>query len=415
MTLSTTTFESYVETLRRSGLLKSQLLDQLVADFEQQPTGKPEDCEPLVKRLLSENILTDWQHGHILAGRNRGFFLGNYKLLKMLGAGGMGAVYLAEHTFMQRRVAVKVLFEAQVDQVGLERFHLECRTIAALDHPNIIRAHDFDSDGEFLYLVMEYIEGPDLHALVQQREMLPFVEAANYIRQAAEGLAHAHGKGMIHRDIKPANLLVDPKGVLKILDLGLARITNRNRDEKSITTAGAAEAILGTVDFLAPEQAVDCHNVDYRADIYSLGCTFYYLMTGHAPFPEGNVPQRLMRHQLEDPPSISLERPDVPEELAELCMKMMAKSLEDRVQTAAQVAEQIRRWEVKVGANIPTEGSASDTSINGNQPTTTVKKEQKVHLRCDRCRTVYRPSVEKAERVKVCPKCHGPLVRAETD
>ena len=181
-----------------------------------------------------------------------------------------------------------------------------------MDHRNIVRAYDVDNDGDIHYLVMEYVDGRDLQQMVKEDGPLDYAAAADYIRQAAEGLAHAHQAGLIHRDVKPANLLVDQKNVVKVLDLGLARFTDEDR--ASLTVA-YDENVLGTADYLAPEQAIDSHGVDARADIYSLGCSFYFLLTGHPPFPDGTLPQRLMAHQKQPPPSIchgSARRPGRP-------------------------------------------------------------------------------------------------------
>ena len=214
----------------------------------------------------------------------------------------MSSVYLAEHVLMQRRVAIKVLPKDRVeDSSYLARFHREAQAAAALDHRNIVRAYDVDNDGSNHYLVMEYVEGRDLQHIVKEDGPLDYAAAAEYIRQAAEGLAHAHQAGLIHRDVKPANLLVDQKNVVKVLDLGLARFTD---ESKASLTVAFDENVLGTADYLAPEQALDSHGVDARADIYGLGCSLYYLLTGHPPFPGGTLPQRLMMHQKQPPPSI---------------------------------------------------------------------------------------------------------------
>ena len=170
---------------------------------------------------------------------------------------------------------------------------------------------------------------------------MEYATAADYIRQAAEGLGHAHANGLIHRDVKPANLLVDQKNVVKVLDLGLARFTDEDR---ASLTVQYDENVLGTADYLAPEQAIDSHGVDARADIYSLGCAFYFLLTGHPPFPDGTLPQRLMAHQKQQPASIAKERPDAPADLVEICMKMMAKKPADRYQSMNDVAQALRRW-----------------------------------------------------------------------
>ena len=191
-----------------------------------------------------------------------------------------------------------------------------------MDHRNIVRAYDVDNDGNIHYLVMEYVEGRDLQHIVKEDGPLDYVAAAEYFRQAASGLAHAHRAGLIHRDVKPANLLVDQKNVIKLLDLGLARFTD---EDKASLTVAYDENVLGTADYLAPEQALDSHGVDARADIYGLGCSMYYVLTGHPPFVGGTLPQRLMMHQKQPPPSILLDRPDAPPDLIEICMKMMAK------------------------------------------------------------------------------------------
>ena len=190
-------------------------------------------------------------------------------------------------------------------------------------------------------MVMEYVDGRDLQQTVKRSGRLGYAAAADYIRQAAEGLGHAHSHGLIHRDVKPANLLVDQKSMVKVLDLGLARFTD---DERASLTVQYDENVLGTADYLAPEQAIDSHGVDGRADIYSLGCALYFLLTGHPPFPDGTLPQRLMAHQKQQPPPIAKERPDVPADLVAICTKMMAKRPADRYQSMAEVADALRRW-----------------------------------------------------------------------
>jgi serine/threonine protein kinase len=227
------------------------------------------------------------------------------------------------------------------DSSYLDRFYLEAKAAAALSHPNIITAFDIDSADKFHFLVMEYIEGRDLQTMVKEQGPLDYQTAADYIGQAAAGLEHAHAAGLVHRDIKPANLLVDQKGTVKLLDLGLALFADQNNP--SLTIAHD-ENVLGTADYLAPEQAVNSHLVDARADIYSLGCTLYYLLTGHPPFSEGTLAQRLLAHQKKMPLSIKAERPDAPQELVELCNVMMAKSPERRVQTAGEIRHRLDAW-----------------------------------------------------------------------
>jgi len=256
------------------------------------------------------------------------FRLGNYTLLKQLGAGGMGVVYLAEHVHMKRRVAIKVLPSRLVkDKAYLERFHREAQSIAALDHPNIVHAYDVDNEGAIHYLVMEYVEGKELEQIVTRHGPLSPERAAGLIRQAANGLAHAHARGLVHRDIKPSNLLVDKTETLRILDLGLARAVATGEADG---TAEQEENVVGTTDYLAPEQALGAKDIDGRADIYSLGCTLYYLLTGSPPFPGESLAERLVKHQMETPPSIANLRPDVPEELIAICSRMLEKKPTDR-------------------------------------------------------------------------------------
>ncbi len=357
--------DTFLDLVRRSGLVEADQLDDALLELKQQDGGRPiddDDTDLVVDKLIDADLLTRWQCDKLLEGRHKGFFLKLHKLLDHLGTGGMSSVYLAEHVVMRRRVAIKVLPKDRVaDSSYLARFHREAQAAAALDHPNIVRAYDVDSDndGQIHYLVMEYVEGRDLQATVRQDGPLDYAAAADYIRQAAEGLAHAHQAGLIHRDVKPANLLLDRKGVVKVLDLGLARFANEDR--ASLTVA-YDENVLGTADYLAPEQALDSHGVDARADIYSLGCSLYFLLTGHPPFPEGTLPQRLMAHQRETPPSIIEDRPDAPADLLEICDRMMTKKRDVRIQTAWEVAEALSAWLAKHGHTVDSPGSGGSSS-----------------------------------------------------
>lgn len=348
--------ETFLELLRRSELVDEARLNATLANL-QQHCG-PEvlaDTDGLAQALMDAGLLTPWQRDKLFEGRYKGFFLGKYKLLGHLGSGGMSQVFLAEHVLMQRRVAIKILPKQRVnDSSYLARFHREAQAAATLDHRNIVRAYDLDSEGDLHYFVMEYIEGRDLQKIVKEDGPLDFVRAADYIRQSAEGLAHAHAAGLIHRDVKPANLFVDPKNVVKVLDLGLALVADEQRASLTVMND---ENVLGTADYLAPEQALDSHGVDARADIYSLGCALYYLLTGHAPFPDGTLPQRLMAHQKQTPPSILNDRPDAPADLIEICTKMMAKKAAERYQSAVEVAQALSGWLVAHG-----HGSSSGVS-----------------------------------------------------
>lgn len=333
----------FLEAVEKSGLVAKARLEGELAALSGETGGEvPSDTQVLSSHLTRRGLLTPWQSERLLEGRHRGFFLGKYKLLDHLGTGGMSAVYLAEHLVMRRRVAIKVLPQGKLDDSSyLRRFHREARAVAALDHPNIVRAFDVDHDGETHYLVMEYVPGRDLKRIVEQDGPLAPAMAADYIRQAADGLAHAHAAGLVHRDMKPANLLVDLRGTVKVLDLGLASMTD---DVDAALSKEFDDTVLGTVDYLAPEQAVNSQTVDGRADIYSLGCTLYFVLTGHPPFPTGTLAQRVMMHQLSQPAKIAAERPDVPAELVAICGRMMAKDARQRYQTAGEVSEALAAW-----------------------------------------------------------------------
>jgi len=356
------TVDTFLDLVRRSGLIEPDQLAGALRELKAQTDGKlPAEADPIAEKLIDAGLLTRWQCEKLMEGRHKGFFLKKYKLLDHLGTGGMSTVYLAEHVLMQRRVAIKILPKSRVeDSSYLARFHREAQAAAALDHRNIVRAYDVDNENDVHFLVMEYVEGRDLSQIVKRDGPLDYAEAADYIRQGAEGLAHAHQSGLIHRDVKPANLLVDQKNVVRVLDLGLARFTDEDR--ASLTVA-YDENVLGTADYLAPEQALDSHGVDARADIYSLGCSLYYLLTGHPPFPEGTLPQRLIAHQKEPPPSILEDRPDAPQDLIEICMRMMAKKPKHRYQTAAEAAEALSGWLTRHGHQVDSpSGSGSSSS-----------------------------------------------------
>ncbi|MEX0716826.1 MAG: protein kinase [Planctomycetaceae bacterium] len=340
------TADSFLNVVRQSALIEPERLKKLMAEFRD--SGLDVSNSPaLAEALVDRGALTRWQADKLLQGRHKGFFLGKYRLMSLLGKGGMSSVYLADHVLMRRRCAIKVLPAKRVDDSSyLGRFHREAQAVASLDHPNIVRAYDVDKevDGqtEIHFLVMEYVEGRDLQEIVHQEGPLDFIRTAEYIRQAALGIGHAHKAGMVHRDIKPANLLVDKSDTVKILDLGLARFFD-DKDEKSLTVAHD-EKVLGTADYLAPEQALDSHSVDARADIYSLGCTLFFLLTGSPPFNQGTLAQRLMAHQAKEPPTIASLRADAPETLVAIARKMMAKRADDRHQSAEEVWNALTLW-----------------------------------------------------------------------
>ena len=337
------TAKNFFDLVRSSKLVENDRLDRFIADLRRRTDEAGlADVDFLAAQTVEAGLITEWQADKILEGRHKGFFLGKHKLLDHLGTGGMSSVYLAEHVLMQRRVAIKVLPKTRVDDASyLMRFEREARAIAAVNHPNIVRAYTLDNEGDIHYLVMEYVEGRDLQRIVKEDGPLSYEKVADYIRQSAAGLAYAHQRGLIHRDVKPANLMVDPEQTVRVLDLGLARFSN---EEQASLTILHDENVLGTADYLAPEQAVDSHGVDGRADIYGLGCTLYFCLTGHPPFDEGTLPERLLRHQKDPPPPIKKDRPDAPNDLISICLKMMAKRPSARFQKMEQVDHILTKW-----------------------------------------------------------------------
>ncbi len=326
------TLEEFVDTLEHSGLIEEALWRRWYA----QNSAAFTTGEGMAQALVERGLITDWQSGMLREGRWRGFFLGKYKILRQLGAGSMGAVYLGEHLLMRNRVAIKVMAQRlQKSQRHLERFQREAQATASVSHPRIVRAFDVEMSGNTPYLVMEYVEGDDLQKIVQDGGVLPVNEAAEIIRQSAEGLEAAHQAGLVHRDIKPSNILLDKAGQVHILDLGLARV---EADEEASMTLMHNSKALGTVDYLAPEQARDSHAVDARADIYSLGCTLYFLLAGQPLFNEGTIPQRILAHQTQPPPDVRKTRPEVPDDLIKILEKMLAKERARRFASAGEVA-----------------------------------------------------------------------------
>lgn len=263
--------------------------------------------------------------------------LGEYELLGPLGVGGVGKVYKARHRKLGKLVALKLLHShAHPSPEALARFLREMRVAGGLDHPNVVEAHDAGEQAGVAYLVMRLVEGTDLARLVRDRGPLPVAEACDLARQAALGLQHLHERGLVHRDVKPSNLMRTPEGVVKVLDLGLARWRQEVAPGHDVTGAGR---FMGTPDYLAPEQARSAAEADVRADLYGLGSTLFYLLTGRAPFAHyGDGRRKLEAHQAEAPPDLRSLRPEVPAGLAELVSRLLAKRPEDRPQTPAAVA-----------------------------------------------------------------------------
>jgi serine/threonine protein kinase len=262
-----------------------------------------------------------------------------YRILVRLGTGGMGVVFKAEHRLMERLVALKVIHKHLIDRpTSVERFRQEVRAAARLTHPNIVTAYDADQAGEVHFLVMEFVEGQSLDRLLERQRSFSVRQACYLVQQAALGMQHAFERGMVHRDIKPANLLVTPAGQVKVVDFGLARFAQERGPAGDITPSGT---VLGTPDYIAPEQALDSRQADIRADIYSLGCTLYHLLAGRPPFSEGTVFYKLMAHRERAPRPMTECRPDLPSGLAAVLERMLAKDPAQRYQTPADVAREL--------------------------------------------------------------------------
>jgi len=315
-----------LDMVRGSDLVEPARLDAFLEQAKLN-AALPEAPKEFARLLIHEGLLTAFQAFQLLKGRWRGFTIAKYRILDWLGSGGMGQVYLAEHCVLHRLAALKVLpLDLASDPWFLENFYKEARTVAALDHPNIVRAYDIDQAGNLHFLVMEYVDGANFQHIVRPDSPLDFTRASHYISQAAAGLQHAHELGLVHRDIKPGNLLLSRQGIVKILDMGLAFFARRAQQGGGASN-GHAKRVVGTDDYLAPEQVVDSDNVDIRADIYGLGATFYFMLTGQPPFGEVSLAHhKLIWHLTRRPKPVRERRPEVPEALSAALDRMLAKN-----------------------------------------------------------------------------------------
>ena len=324
-----------------------------------------------VVTILSEReLLTRWQSERLKNAAPRSLVLGEYVLIDPLGKGGMGIVYRARHRRMDRLVALKTLTDqATGSDDSVQRFQREVRAAARLSHPNIVAAYDAGEHDDTHYLVMELVDGIDLSRLVRQSGPLSASTAVDYVRQAAAGFAYAHLQGIIHRDIKPQNLLVDRKQHVRILDMGLARLNPANAASEPIATSAAGQTeltqsgvIMGTVDFMSPEQATNTRNANERSDIYSLGCTLYFLITGRAMFDGETCMERLLAHHQDSRPSLITTASKIPIALQEVFARMTARHPADRFETMEEVVEALER--VQLSLEVPV--SRSEPRANSN-------------------------------------------------
>ncbi|MBL9083709.1 MAG: protein kinase, partial [Planctomycetales bacterium] len=334
------TAEQFGKAVVTSGLITADELKTLWAELP--AAERPKDGESFAKLLVKRERLNEFQAQELLSGGGTPLVLNQYVLLSKIGAGGMGQVFKAQHRKMKRLAAVKLLPAALTkDDAAVKRFQREVEAAAKLSHPNIVQTFDADECRGIHFMVMEYVEGKDLSAIVKERGPLPVQAAVDYILQAARGLAFAHSKGVVHRDIKPANLLLDNDGTVKILDMGLARIDDGNPADHQLTNTGT---VMGTVDYMPPEQANDTRKADARSDIYSLGCSLYRILTGESVFGGETVVQKIMAHMGDPIPSLCSKRPDVSAEIDRIYQKMLAKRPDDRYQHASQLVAELEAW-----------------------------------------------------------------------
>ena len=325
-----------------SGLISTQALEyahRVARHRVQQSGGSDGEISDrlLAEILIEQEILTPYQADQLMAGRTK-LKLGPYIVTDWIAQGGMGQVFKAVHQVMGRVCAVKVLPLARATQLARDSFAREIRMQAKLDCPYLVRAFDAGQDGSVHYLVTEYVPGMDLRRLVRLRGPLPVQEAAHIIMQAAIGLEYAHSKGLIHRDVKPGNILVTPEGDAKVSDVGLAGF---NRDLVSDPRAGK---IVGTTDYISPEQIRTPLEIGPAADIYSLGCTLYYAVCGKVPFPGGDTHSKLKRHLEEMPWHPRRFVPDIPEDFVDIIADMMDKNTDKRIATAREVVARLEPW-----------------------------------------------------------------------
>ncbi len=330
--------DEFVSNVAKSGLLTRAEVDRVRADLPAEWLG--DDPKSLARVLVKDGRLTPYQARKLLSGATKGFFLGGYRILRQLGEGGMGKVFLAAKDADGHRVAIKVLppKKALEEEQALVRFRREMDISRRLRHPNIALTLDVGEEDGAHFMVMEHVKGRSLYEIVREHGPLGVPIAAEYFLKVLDGLNAAHVAGLVHRDVKPSNLMMTPDGDAKILDLGLAR----SREEDSGLTK--ANVILGTLDYAAPEQLGNAGLADVRSDLYSLGCTMYFALAGYPPFDGGDLINKIYRQRMEDPVSLERAAKNVPAAFAAIVRKLMAKNPEHRYQTGLEVQADLTRW-----------------------------------------------------------------------
>ena len=365
--------ETFLSQLSSSGIVPEEKLKVVVSKKTSFANG-----EALARDMIKSRLLTKYQAEQILGGKGKSLTMGKYQLLEKIGAGGMGQVYKAFHSGTERIVAIKVILgKGKIDPAVIKRFEREVKAAAKLVHSNIITVFDADQADGRIFMVMEYIKGDDLGELLRKKGQLSVSETVNYILQAARGLKYAHDQGVIHRDIKPGNILVDSSGNVKIVDMGLAKIEIKGNEEE-LSKLTADLSVMGTIDYMSPEQAESTKDVDSRADIYSLGATLYYLLMGEVLYPGKTIIQKILSHRESPIPSIRMNRPDVPLSLDLIFAKMVAKNVEDRYSSMAEIISALSRIEVEGGVSrIGTEDKLTVQFERGSYPETIDDKDFK--------------------------------------
>jgi eukaryotic-like serine/threonine-protein kinase len=324
----------FLDAIHDSRLLQPEQLRQLEALRE---PGR--GTRHLARALVRRGWMTPWQVRRVYRGRGASLRVGSYLLLERLGQGGMGEVFKARHARLGRLTALKLLrADRLAEGGGVRRFRREVQAAARLDHPNVVHAYDAGQTRGGYFLAMEYVEGTDLAGLVWREGPLPPARACEYARQAALGLQHALERGVVHRDLKPSNLLLSGRGVVKVADFGLARLSQAGGQGEGEVLTAAGQG-LGTADYVAPEQVLDARSADTRADLYALGCALYFLLSASPPFPGGSAARKVVCHLKEEPRPLEEVRPGVPPALAAVVRKLMAKSPGDRFQVPAEAAD----------------------------------------------------------------------------
>ncbi len=380
------TVDDILDALKRVQLLPPEQLQEIARDL----VPHYPDPHTLLDYLIQIDWLTAYQAEQVLHGNWEALTLGSYQMLAPLGQGGVSDVFRAWDTQRGREVALKVIRQDLNDEAdALRQFQRELAAVTRLSHPNVIKTYDANQVGRINYFAMEYVEGLDLSQYIARVGALPLEYACDFIRMTAQGLQHAYQMGLVHRDIKPANLFLinppvdpgeppavkrGPDPLVKILDWGLARMLPTPGEVLRADSSLDPERgmLIGTADYVAPEQSRDASLVDIRADIYSLGCTFYFLLSGQVPFPGNSLMQKLLKHQTEEPVPIREQRPDVPEEVAQVVHKMLAKNPNDRYQIPLLVVAPLRHYTLSALGNAGSIIRSSQGSSPGARPSSTL-------------------------------------------